>query len=1640
MSSDGTENSAIVIQADENSDQNSTLNDHFATSEPQRQSTNYLSDEQELNGDTQDSDRPTKRRRISASASLTPKLTSKVKPISPPWKKVAAEGPTSFTQDGRRKSGRVNSIPIELNTSSSKRQTRGTYKVLSSTPSAKDPKHNSSSKANGITKKSLSTKNEIVKSVTKSIEASKHSTTSQQLTSSALPVIEKRSHKKGEGKKATQAKSRRSFDQASDQNIVRASEDADTAVSRTPRVPKIRIRFKVNVYPPLTKLPILHPGNVPRVTNRFATTSQFFDEAGQMSVESGGLFSAEDEPLITTEQAAAEAKLVLRLEEAAQSDGILSRQVAYASQAGPYESAESRGPLRQYAHQDHLARAATEFRTLMIEEVRKHKRNAKRIAEACRDEWLRRQPKSDEELAIEARKAGELRYKSVVKFLQGTWENVRIEINNRRVKEWQVQEQIRVRKELDEAVDFSAIQLEARRARSVDDVSDTCLDEDSNCSDDTHSDNSSMSTGRPMDDESNMSFSESDSDFDRNSNDEQSKHTMDSIEDEKMTVEELRAKYADIPDHLGAPLRSDREEVCSSINVTVTPDASDMLLALKSDGHDDDDKDSDESIDMDDEMDDSDDESESDLVSDEQDSDEEGERSLLGFFALNESVDIKTDQQVQSQYVLVDTHSNLSHTRNVGTHLPSGTGGAVDDMADDSALLSEEAPATLANLEEDADTAEGLVNFVNGHHQPDMDLDVETAEHSSIPTPNTSETKPTESDSASSVELQHISASSTPKAQHSVTSIKTPVPSLLRGTLREYQHYGLDWLAGLYATKSNGILADEMGLGKTIQTIALLAHLACEHHVWGTHLVIVPTSVILNWEIEFKKFCPGFKILSYYGTQEERRRKRIGWNTEDTWNVVITSYQVVVQDHQVFRRRKWHYMILDEAHNIKNFKSKRWQTMVQFSTEARLLLTGTPLQNNLTELWSLLFFLMPGDKNQKSFASLQEYNDWFSKPQEQILENGRETMTDESRARIAKLHTILRPYLLRRLKADVEKQMPGKYEHVEWCRLSRRQRELYDGFLSRSNTRETLASGNYMSIIGCLMQLRKVCNHPDLFEERPILSSFPMKKSIIADFEIKDFLVRRRLLREHPMDIVSLKFLNMVPTLNEHLASITTERSGLLTAQRALMDLREAQRTRAQNALFNLDPASIKSNLAYLESSSRWGRFEELQHCVYLNALRRQQKPIYGSGLVRLLTIPQKLDSKPRPRPLHREKISSWLWSTPRILESMTPSLYERSNQLQTTIQKFACITPPIITPDALPIILSHQGLERFQTASDNDQPDAFHEARMKLSIQFPDKRLLQYDCGKLQTLDRLLRRLQAGGHRALIFTQMTKVLDILEQFLNIHGHRYLRLDGSTKIEHRQVLTDRFNNDDRILAFILSSRSGGMGINLTGADTVIFYDMDWNPAMDKQCQDRAHRIGQLRDVHIYRLVSEHTIEANILRKANQKRMLDDVVIQEGEFTTDQMHGRIAPREVAALENPLSDSAAAANAAMDRVLGGAASDDNFAQAEDQEDVAAAKVAQQEVMQADADDFEEPTGAQTPSANDLSTTVHGVAVDNAHAQTLPKDGELDTEGKPIKSIDDYMLLWMAEQMKDTPIQLPKDKRRDRHGKRDRSHRAR
>ncbi|KAK2628265.1 hypothetical protein QTJ16_002911 [Diplocarpon rosae] len=1600
-----------------------------------------VTDDRQENGT--DGEPPKKRRRVAETTPLS-KQKQKGKIPSPPWKEIKAEGPTSFTQDGKRKSGRTNHIPIELQPPSHTRQTRGTHK-----------EHSTRGK-NGSTnghKSSFRTRQAPTTSVNGTNKPAAPGTLAQLSPQSpAKPPSPKRSNHRKSMPAEEVAIPKRSYRK----NIVAASSQQSAPLlprkvkgRRSGRVTEIlddedsgriasspsaggnhvpspknllaRIKFRVKS----ATIPLTHPALVLPRPRQFPTIKEFLEHAVSIPLADGGLYDEDEPSEYSQEQILRDTNTILRAEESVKPGGILSPE-----RCSAYQPDATDPSPQQYAHADHMIRAAIEFRRLMLIEQRKHRATAKRLADACQVEWRRRQPKTQAEIEEENEEARRAQWKRMItKPLDVMFENVKVEVNRRRLAEWDLKEQARVRKALSQAVDISTQKLQARRSQMD---SNVATDEDS---EDSGGSSQELGTDVGSDQEdrdSNMSSSESEADEDI--------AQIDVTDDEKLTVEQLREKYASLPASGARPfdedMLDDNDDRQSHASEKEPYESMEEPLI-----------DSDESVDMDDDMGSSDGDRDSDEEDDEgsdDDDDNGGESSLLGFLAPSELKTVELGS-VGSEKVRGGGEEASSLPDAMETESPNKVPNGI------SALPGPAPDPTVELAEPATESAASRTDSPIPRKQILSDLVPTSPDRSSQPTPRTAETKTSEMDSASSVEPHHSSRQVTRSATPQASNIpKIKIPFLLRGTLREYQHYGLEWLAGLYAQNTNGILADEMGLGKTIQTIALLAHLACEHEVWGPHLVIVPTSVMLNWEMEFKKWCPGFKILTYYGTQEERKKKRLGWKSEDAWNVCITSYQLVIQDQQVFKRRRWHHMILDEAHNIKNFNSLRWQTMLNFNTRARLLITGTPLQNNLTELWSLLYFLMPSDgtgQGVAGFADLKEFQDWFKKPSEQILEHGREQMDDESKAIISKLHRLLRPYLLRRLKADVEKQMPAKYEHVEFCRLSKRQRELYDGFLSRGDTRDTLAGGNYLSIINCLMQLRKVCNHPDLFVERAIMTSFPMERSVVADFQIKELLVRKRLLHEDPMTKASLEFLNLIPTQHERFSDAVTSRSAALSAQRTLMEMREAQRTRAQNALTSLDPSTAKSNLTYLESASRWGRFEELQHCVYLNALRRQQKPIYGTRILNLLTIGVH-DWPLKPRPKQRTQMLTWLRNQSPTLISMVPSLETRSEGLNTIIQKFACITPPVVARDINAMILSPKILSTVPSALTGSETDPFHEARMRLSIQFPDKRLLQYDCGKLQTLAKLLRRLEAGGHRALIFTQMTKVLDILEQFLNIHGHKYLRLDGSTKIEQRQVLTDRFNNDKRILAFILSTRSGGLGINLTGADTVIFYDLDWNPAMDKQCQDRCHRIGQTRDVHIYRLVSEHTIEANILRKANQKQMLDDVVIQEGEFTTDYFN-KAPVRDGFGGDPELLDGDTAANAAMDRVLGGGPGNNKnvshvLAQAEDQEDAAAAKVAEREIFQTDAADFDEIAASASATPAVAGTPRGGAPTPGDDTPTVEEvvdeDDETNAWGKPVQSTDEYLLRLVADQLKDTPLELPKDKNKSKRGKDHRSHRAR
>lgn len=464
-------------------------------------------------------------------------------------------------------------------------------------------------------------------------------------------------------------------------------------------------------------------------------------------------------------------------------------------------------------------------------------------------------------------------------------------------------------------------------------------------------------------------------------------------------------------------------------------------------------------------------------------------------------------------------------------------------------------------------------------------------------------------------------------------------PAFIQGQMRDYQVAGLNWLISLHENGISGILADEMGLGKTLQTISFLGYLRHIMGITGPHLVVVPKSTLDNWKREFAKWTPEVNVLVLQGAKEERHQLINDRLVDEDFDVCITSYEMILREKAHLRKFAWEYIIIDEAHRIKNEESSLAQVIRMFNSRNRLLITGTPLQNNLHELWALLNFLLPD-----VFGDSEAFDQWFSgqgKDQDQVVQQ---------------LHRVLRPFLLRRVKADVEKSLLPKREVNLYIGMSDMQVKWYKKILEKDIDAVNGAGGKRESktrLLNIVMQLRKCCNHPYLFE--------------------------------------------------------------------------------------GAEPG------------------------------------------------------------------------------------------------------PPYTTDEHL-----------------------------------------VFNAGKMLVLDKLLKRLQAQGSRVLIFSQMSRLLDILEDYCVFRQYKYCRIDGSTAHEDRIAAIDDYNKpDSEKFVFLLTTRAGGLGINLTSADIVILYDSDWNPQADLQAMDRAHRIGQTKQVVVYRFVTDNAIEEKVLERAAQKLRLDQLVIQQG---------------------------------------------------------------------------------------------------------------------------------------------------------------
>ncbi|ORY87847.1 SNF2 family N-terminal domain-domain-containing protein [Protomyces lactucae-debilis] len=713
-------------------------------------------------------------------------------------------------------------------------------------------------------------------------------------------------------------------------------------------------------------------------------------------------------------------------------------------------------------------------------------------------------------------------------------------------------------------------------------------------------------------------------------------------------------------------------------------------------------------------------------------------------------------------------------------------------------------------------------------------------------------------------------------------------PKMLNATLKEYQLKGLNWLVNLYEQGINGILADEMGLGKTVQSISVMAHLAETYNIWGPFLVIAPASTLHNWQQEISKFVPRLKALPYWGSTKDRKvlrkfwdRKRATYTEDAPFHVVVTSYQLVVQDAQYFQNVKWQYMILDEAQAIKSSQSSRWKNLLAFKCRNRLLLTGTPIQNTMQELWALLHFIMPG-----LFDSHNEFSEWFSKDIESHAQKNSELNADQ----LQRLHMILKPFMLRRVKKHVQKELGDKIELEVFCDLNMRQRQLYQALRKEISTKDILdkatsdSDSALSSLMNLVMQLRKVCNHPDLFERTDVkapLALVNVPKTGSFAKETKE---------------IELKYASTA-ALSYTLPKLVYRAGGLLDVPNEHSKAGFNQKYLG-NLLNLFNPAEAKSSrlarLAGLSASEVWQMRQhplQAQLTVCPNGRLQtssQTRPFStDSALARLMNISKAYS---RSRNLHRvDPMYDPKVTAPAAEIACSDYTFCRQREQAS----FDLPTRRLLNGLSLPEENAVVDKKLLVTPVPPLYPHTDQEKRGYSGIRMPSMQTFITDSGKLAKLDALLSELKAGDHRVLIYFQMTKMIDLMEEYLVYRQYKYLRLDGSSKIADRRDMVTDWQTRPEIFVFLLSTRAGGLGINLTAADTIVLYDSDWNPTVDAQAIDRAHRLGQTRQVTVYRLITSGTIEERILERAKQKEAVQQVVIAGGDYkagTTDSAGG------------------------------------------------------------------------------------------------------------------------------------------------------
>ncbi|VUZ43413.1 unnamed protein product [Hymenolepis diminuta] len=599
--------------------------------------------------------------------------------------------------------------------------------------------------------------------------------------------------------------------------------------------------------------------------------------------------------------------------------------------------------------------------------------------------------------------------------------------------------------------------------------------------------------------------------------------------------------------------------------------------------------------------------------------------------------------------------------------------------------------------------------------------------------------------------------------------------------LKPYQLVGLNWLRILHDEKVNGILADEMGLGKTVQAIALLAYLY-EQGERGPHLVICPSSTVDNWRRELNNWCTNFNVLVYQGSAETRKLMRLKIyesqqnNSRPDFNILLTSYSTAtstLEDRALMKRVEFQYGIFDEAHMLKNMTTQRYKALSSFQTQRRILLTGTPLQNNLIELISLLAFVMPdlftgGNVDHlkrifqlmsKSSTNTSNSNDQVDKNPKGETEGQEEGKTGSSsllgnrtqfeHERVEQAKQLLKPFCLRRLKSQVLQQLPPKTEETIRVPMTESQWQAYANLINKFRNAQGASAADMVCDVG---------------EEEE-----SGRQSILLS-------------RSGPASIANGS------TKRSKMSIIDTVTGGL-------------DRT---GGVERLSPFNMLMQLR-----------KAANHQLLLSAIA------YSDDTLKEISVMLKQDKS------HADADPSLLLEDLCLLSD---------HQIHKLSQLYDVLNPFALPPEAL-----------------------------------------VNGSGKVKWLDDNLPKILADDHRVLVFSQFVLVLDILGEYMVNKGYKFLRMDGSTDVKDRQTLIDTFNNDTTYELFLLSTKAGGLGISLTGADVVILHDVDFNPYNDRQAADRCHRVGQMRPVKVIRLISENSVEESIWQNAEEKLRLEEDV-------------------------------------------------------------------------------------------------------------------------------------------------------------------